>query len=123
MPPDAWGGVVDLVTVPGGLGFTEVAFFHRPSATLVLTDLVQNFEPLRLPPLLRPLARLAGNTAPEGRAPAHLRAIINLNRPAASQAAARLVALRPARVIFAHGRPFEHGAADALQRSLAWLTP
>ena len=109
--------------VPGALGFTEVAVFHRPSRTLVLADLVQNFEPRRLPALLRPLARLAGNSAPNGRAPTHVRAIVRAGGRAAQQAAARLVALRPDHVVFAHGLPFEGDAAGALARSLAWLLP
>ena len=38
--PAAWGNAIDLCVVPGGFGFHEVAMFHRPSRTLVLTDLV-----------------------------------------------------------------------------------
>ena len=121
--PASWGGMLDLIEVPGALGFAEFALFHRPSRTLMLADLVQNFEPKRLPALLRPLARLAGNTAPNGRAPAHLRAIVRAGGKAAQQAAERLVALRPERVVFAHGRMFDDGAAGALQTSLSWLLP
>lgn len=49
-PPAAWAGEIEQVVVPGGFGFAEVAFFHRPSRTLVLTDLVLNLEPAKLPP-------------------------------------------------------------------------
>ncbi len=121
--PPQWADVLDLVPVPGALGFVEIAVFHRPSRTLVLTDLVQNFEPTRLPALLRPLARLAGNTAPNGRAPAYLRAIIRAGGRPAQDAAAHLVQLHPERVVFSHGRMFETNAADALARSLEWLLP
>ncbi len=120
--PPEWGGAIELVTVPGGLGFREVALFHVPSRTLVLADLVQNLERQRLPALLRPLARLAGNTAPDGRAPAHLRALVRLNG-GAQKAAERLLALRPDRVLFAHGLPFEGDATAELRRSLRWLVP
>ena len=121
-PPPEWGGVIALVTVPGGLGFKEVALFHVPSRTLVLADLVQNLEERRLPALLRPLARLAGNLAPNGRAPAHLRLLVRLNG-GARRAAEQLVALRPERVLFAHGLPFEGDATAELRRSLGWLLP
>ncbi len=40
--PAEWGGAVGVTTVPGGLGFHEVALFHRPTRTLVLTDLILN---------------------------------------------------------------------------------
>ena len=122
--PAEWASMLELIPVPGGLGFTEVALFHRPSRTLVLADLVQNFELARLPAPLRPLARLLGNAAPSGRAPAHLRALVSAGGKQAQQAASRLVALHPERVVFAHGHLFEGGdAAGALVRSLSWLLP
>ena len=121
--PAGWAGVLDLVPVPGALGFTEIAVFHRPSRTLVLTDLVLNLEPRRLPAILRPLVRLLGSMAPQGRAPAHVRAIMRAGGEAAQHAAAQLVQLRPQRVVFAHGRMFDGDATAALQRSLSWLLP
>ncbi|WP_426958704.1 DUF4336 domain-containing protein [Muricoccus radiodurans] len=120
--PAEWGPEMEMVTVPGGLGFHECALFHRPSRTLVLTDLVLNLEPTKLPGLLRPMARLLGITAPDGRAPPYLRAVVKMRRAEAAEAASRLIALRPDRVIFAHGRPFEGDATGALRRSLRWLT-
>jgi hypothetical protein len=119
--PAEWGGVIELADVPGGLGFNEVALFHRPTRTLVLTDLVLNLEPGKLPALLRPLARLFGITAPDGVPPPYLRAVVKLQRQQAAQCAARLVALQPERVIFAHGRWFEQDGTAALRRSLRWL--
>ncbi|WP_211259336.1 DUF4336 domain-containing protein [Belnapia moabensis] len=120
-PPAAWGGAITLVTVPGGMGFQEVALFHEPSRTLVLTDLVLNLEAPRLPALLRPVARLFGSLAPDGMPPPYLRAVIRWRRQAASRAAERLLALEPDRVIFAHGRWFEQYGTTALRRSLRWL--
>ena len=121
--PPEWSGEIGQVVVPGRLGFREVAFHHRASRTLVLTDLVLNLEPERLPALMRPLARLIGVTAPDGRAPAYLRAVVKLAGRPAAEAARRLVAFRPDRVIFAHGRFFEHDGTARLARSLAWLLP
>jgi hypothetical protein len=119
-PPD-WGDTVDLVMVPGGMGFREAALFHRPTRTLVLTDLVLNLEPPKVPAVMRPIVRLFGSTAPGGMAPPYLRAIVKLRRPAATQAAVRLLKLRPDRVIFAHGHWFESDGTAALRRSLRWL--
>ena len=58
-----WAADIRQVVVPGGLSFREVAFFHGTSRTLILTDLVLNLEPGKLPPLMRPLLRIAGATA------------------------------------------------------------
>jgi hypothetical protein len=121
-PPEIWAGEIDQIVVPGIGGFNEVAFFHRATRTMILADLVQNFETGKLPPALGALVRIAGNAAPNGRAPAWLRAIVRMKGEPARRAARRLVALRPERVIFAHGRWFEKEGANRLERSLAWLT-
>ena len=120
--PEAWAGEIEQVVVPGGGGFTEVAMFHRPSSTLLMTDLMQNFEPGKLPWMLRPIARLLGNVAPLSRAPAHLRAVVLWQRRRAREAARRIVAWAPERILVTHGRPIERDAAARLRRSLAWLT-
>lgn len=119
--PRAWGGGIELVAVPGGMGFNESALFHQPSRTLVLTDLVLNLEAPKVPALLRPVARLFGIVAPDGMPPPYLRGVFNLRRQEAQQAASRLLALRPERVVFAHGRWFERDGTAALRRSLRWL--
>lgn len=120
-PPPDWAGEIEQMIVPGGIGFREVAFFHKPTRSLLLTDLVVNVEPGRLPPLMRLGARLVGATAPDGRAPVYLRLLVRMKRAEAARAAARLVAWEPERVIFAHGRWFDRDGAAALRRSLAWL--
>lgn len=119
--PAAWGHSIDLVVVPGGLGFHEVGVFHRPSGTLVLTDLVLNLEPSKVPALARPLMRLFGSLAPDGMPPPYLRVIVRMRRGAAAAAARRLLDFAPNRVIFAHGRWFDSDATSHLRRSLRWL--
>ena len=121
VPPAEWGGAIALATVPGGLGFQEVALFHRPTRTLVLTDLVLNLEAGKLPVVLRPLAQLFGITAPDGVPPPYLRGVIKLQRREAARSATRLLDMQPERVIFAHGRWFERDGTAALRRSLRWL--
>ncbi|MCQ8241279.1 DUF4336 domain-containing protein [Rhizosaccharibacter radicis] len=121
-PPD-WGEEIALRLVPGGGGFREAALFHRPSRTLVLTDLVMNLQARKLPALIRPLARLGGMVSPDGMPPPYLRALVRLKRRAAAEAADRLLALEPARVIFAHGDWFREKGGERLRRSWRWLLP
>jgi hypothetical protein len=119
--PPEWAGDMEQTIFPGGAGFREVDFFHKASRTLVLTDLVVNLEPDKLPLVMRTFARLTGVTAPDGKAPLYLRWIIRRRPEAARKAAARLLAWAPERVIFAHGRWFDRDGAAALRRSLSWL--
>lgn len=118
----AFGDEIEMIAVEGAGGFCEIAFFHKPSSTLILTDLVQNLEPRKLPLWFRPLARAAGITSPDGRAPIYLRAIVKAKGGASRAAADRLVALEPERVIFAHGLWFRTEGAQRLATSLRWLT-
>jgi Domain of unknown function (DUF4336) len=118
--PAPWAGEIDQVLVRAPV-FKEVDFFHRASRTLLLTDLILNVEPGRLSPFFRLMARALGILAPDGKAPAYVRALLKLNRGETARAGARLVAFDPERVIFAHGSWFERDGAQQLRRSLSWL--
>ena len=119
--PPEWADEIEQAVVPGGGGFREVAFFHKPSRTLLLTDLVLNIEPSKMPALMRPVLRAIGVAAPNGRAPVYLRMVIRLRRRDAALAASRILAWHPERVVFTHGRWFAEDATAALRRSLSWL--
>lgn len=120
-PPREWGDAFRLVRVPGLGGFREICFFHLPSRSLILTDIVQNLERSKLPAPFSAFAALAGATAPHGRAPIYLRAVVKGKGASARNAARHLVDLAPERVIFAHGRWFDRDGTAQLKRSLDWL--
>jgi hypothetical protein len=120
--PAEWAAELDQLVVRGQ-GFSEVDFLHRPTRTLVMTDLVQNLETEALPLLTRIMARLNGAAAPHGRAPLYLRWAVKSKGREAAEAAARLVAWEPERVIFSHGRWFDRDGTEQLRRSLDWLLP
>lgn len=116
--PHRWEGAIEQVLVSGGLGFKEVAFFHRPSRTLILTDLIQSLEPDRLPLATRLFARATGVAAPKAQPPAYLRVALRLGGGPARAAIERMIALAPERVIFAHGLWFERDGAQRLRQAL-----
>ncbi len=119
--PHDWGDAIDLVTVPGALGFREVAFLHRPTRTLVLADLMMDLDPAQVPAPFRPLVLAFGMTAPDRMPPPHLRLVIRGGGEDARHAAARLLAMSPERILLAHGRTVPTDGAAALRRSLRWL--
>ncbi len=120
-PPEPWAGEIEQVVVPGAFGFREVAFFHKATRTLLLTDLIVNLEADKTPPLTRAFAQLTGTLSPNGRAPAYLRLLLRMAGEPAKAAARRLLACAPERVIFAHGRWFERDGTRELRRALSWL--
>lgn len=120
--PAAWAGELDAVLISAP-PFAEVDLFHRASRTLILTDLVQNLDPDRLPPWPRLIADRLGVTKPDGRAPIYLRLLLRLWGNQVAQAAERLVSFAPDRVIFSHGDWFAQNGTARLRRSLRWLLP
>lgn len=120
MLPEVWSNELEAIAVSAP-PFFELALYHIASETLILTDLVQNIDARHLPPLSRLAATIMGVTAPSGRAPVYLRALLWAWQGRTRPAAERLVALAPQRVIFSHGIWFEEDATARLRQSLGWL--
>jgi hypothetical protein len=120
--PGAWADAIEQIVVPGGFGFSEVAFLHRRSRTLLLADLIENFEPQKLGLLGCMAMRVAGALAPDGKAPAYLRFVVKRKRREAAEAARLILTWEPERVIFAHGKWFGADGTARLLQSFRWLT-
>src|SRR5262249_50933299 len=101
-----WDDAIATLRIAGDY-MTEVALFHRASRTLVLTDLIENFEPRRLGFVMRVLTRLAGAQDPDGAMPRDMRATFARHRRELRAAVETMIAWDPQRVILAHGRWYE----------------
>jgi hypothetical protein len=93
---------------------------------LVLTDLIENFEPEKLPSWMRPLVWAAGIRAPNGSMPRDMRLTFRFNRKEdglarLERAVEQMIAWKPERVVLAHGRWFENDGTRELTRAFAWL--
>jgi hypothetical protein len=115
-----WDGEIDTLAVEGGY-MTEVVFFHRASRTLVLTDLIENFEPRRMGPAMRVLTRLGGVLAPDGQMPRDMRLTFRRHREGLKRAVETMIGWDPERVIIAHGNWFRENGAAELKRAFRWL--
>lgn len=122
-PPAGWGDEIAQVLVPGSM-LTEAVFFHYASETLILTDLIENFEADRVrSPLLRLLARLGGVVHPHGGTPRDLRLGFLANRAEVGTAVSRILDWQPQRIVLAHGKLIDADAPAALQAGLGWALP
>jgi Domain of unknown function (DUF4336) len=118
--PVAWEGVFDQCVTRGSV-LTEVDFFHRPSRTLILTDIIENFEPDRVRnAALRWLIRLAGAADPDGMAPLDMRLSFVGHRQEVRRSAQRMLAWEPERIILSHGRCYEANGVAELRRAFRW---
>ncbi len=119
--PDAWEDAFDQCLVPGSL-LTEVDFLHRASKTLIITDLIENFEPQRVRNvLLRWLIRMAGAADPDGKAPIDMQMSFRGHRHEVRKAAERMIARAPERIILSHGRCYEANGTAELRRAFRWI--
>ena len=114
----AWDRDIDTLPVRGNY-MTEVVFFHRPSRTLVLTDLIENFETRKLGLVGRWLTWLGSAQDPDGQMPRDMR--MTYPREVLSEAVGTMIGWEPERVIVAHGRWYEKSGTDELKRAFRWL--
>ncbi len=114
-----WDGEIATLPIEGSY-MTEVEFFHHESRTLVLTDLIENFEPHKLGWFMRLLTWLGGVRDPDGQMPRDMRATFRDKRKLRA-AVDRMIAWAPERVIIAHGRWYDENGTAELRRAFRWL--
>jgi hypothetical protein len=113
----------ELATLPiVGSYLTEVEFFHYSSRTLILTDLIENFELRKLDSFaMRMLTRLGGVQDPDGQMPRDLRLTFVKRRNELRAAIEKMIQWNPERIILAHGRWYEKDGVKELRRAFRWL--
>jgi hypothetical protein len=121
LPEKAWSEDLDQLVFRGGRFMEEVIFCHRKTRTLVVADLIQNFEPEKVGGFYGWVVRLSGAAAPDGKTPIDLRLSFLGHKKEARSAFERMVAWEPEKVIMAHGRPYERDGTAELRRALRWL--
>lgn len=115
-----WPEEIGLLVVEGGV-LTEAVFFHRSSKTLILTDLIENFELKRIHGwFFRQLVRLLGAADPDGKAPIDLQLTFFRSGQALRKAVRQMIVWAPERIIIAHGRWYEKDGVKELRRAFRW---
>lgn len=112
-----WAGSIDSHVVALGT-FAEVLFLHRASGTLIVTDIMQNFEAYRIiNPLVRTVMRLGGATGPNGRPSIEMRLAALRHRNALREGARQMLAWEPSGIILSHGACYRTDAAAEIKRA------
>lgn len=117
-----WQGQIEQTLFSGSPWMEEVVFFHQDSKTLILTDLIENFDPKVFTPWQRFVAKLTGILAPDGKTPVDWRLSFMFGKHHGRQALATMLAWQPDNIIIAHGECIFGGGAEFLRRSFAWLS-
>lgn len=121
VPEPDWGGQIDQVVVGGSLVMDEVLFFHRPSSTCIVGDLIQRHEPEAFSVWQRYVMWVDGLLGAQGSTPREWRATF-VRRGPARAALQRVLAWNAERLVIAHGTCALSNGHDVLRRALAWIT-
>jgi hypothetical protein len=116
--PAVWAGQIDQALIHGYPILNEVAFFHRASRTLLVSDLAFNIRS-DSSFATRMAFRLVGGYGRLG--PSALERWLVRDHVAARRSLERVLAWDFDRVIVAHGHVEESGGHEALRRGYAWL--
>lgn len=123
-PPEVWQPEIDQAWFWGSFAMDEVVFFHRPSQTVILADLIEAFSDDFLKEhwswWQRPLAALDGITVHNPGAPREWRLSFTDRMPARA-ARDKVLGWPVERVIMAHGEWQRANGHAFLKRAFAWL--
>ena len=117
-PEPGWAQVLDQVVVEGFPFANEVAFFHRPSATLIVADLAFNVGESS-PALTRLFFRVGGSYG--SLTPTLIERLGIRDRAAYRRCLERILEWPFERVVVSHGDVCEKGGRDELVRGYSWL--
>lgn len=118
--PSEWAEDLDQVIVRGSLITSEVVFFHRPSRTVVFTDLIQHFPPGWFSGWRGLVARLDRMTGALPEVPQKFRNTF-VNRPAARRAIRRIMDWPCDKVVMAHAPSVTSDGRAFIARAFRWL--
>lgn len=120
LAPAPWAPDIEQVTFGGSFAMEEVVFFHRPSRTAILGDLIQRFAESSASGWRGVLMRLDGLVGARGSTPREWR-LSFLSHRQARAARQTVLEWHPQRLLVAHGQCAETDAAALIADALRWI--
>jgi len=121
MPEKEWTDEIKQTIFQGSPAMEEVVFFHIRSKTLILTDLIENFNPAVFNWWQKPIAWLAGILSPNGKTPIDWRISFLFGKAKARIALVTMLGWRPNNIILSHGECVIENGLEFLNKSFRWL--
>tara|TARA_Y100000782_G_scaffold115266_1_gene156480 strand:- start:3825 stop:4589 length:765 start_codon:yes stop_codon:yes gene_type:complete len=120
-PEPEWANEISQVLVRGSY-LNEAVFFHDASKTLILTDLIENFEADKIKnPIWRFMVRLLGTMDPHGSMPRDMRLTFAGYKDGVRKAIETMIDWAPDYVVLAHGRCYDKNCVAELRRAFSWV--
>ena len=119
-PADEWATEIDQVIFRGSFAMEEVAFFHRPSKTAIICDLIQRFPESMMSGWKGMLMRMNNLVGKHGSTPREWRASFLRHEPARA-ARDKVLGWNAERLLIAHGECAQTGASTIIADALKWI--
>lgn len=119
-PASAWAGEIDQVIMAGNAITQEVVFFHRESASVIFTDLLQNMPKGWYKGWRALIAHLDLMTGDTPRVPRKFRVAFK-DKALARQALDKIVQWPADKVLMAHGTPISGDGQAFIVHAFDWL--
>lgn len=119
--PSAYSNDLDQVLFSGNPAFREAVFFHRASASIIFTDLMQNLDTKNAGLFARLYAKFDGVASPDGGVP-RLYKWLSTNKRVDREALEKMREWKPKNILFCHGSPIAMDALKLIEREFSYLT-
>ncbi|MGC9526828.1 MAG: DUF4336 domain-containing protein [Limnospira sp.] len=119
-PPASWAADIDQVVFRGSFAMEEVVFFHRVSRTAIVGDLIQRHLESKMSGWKGALMRFDGLVGDRGSTPREWQATF-FQRSSTRAARKAVLEWNAERLLIAHGKCAQTGAAEILSTALSWI--
>ena len=116
-----WSGEIDRCVIDGHAVLDEVAFLHRPSRTLIVTDFIQKHDAAGETWIWRGVKRMAGILGRDGGVPLDIRFSVR-DKATMRRSIDTILGWDFDHLIIAHGHCLHGGAKEDVSRAVNWLT-
>jgi len=121
MPEKEWVDEIEQTVFQGSPAMEEVVFFHIRSKTLILTDLIENFNPADFNWWQKPAAWFASILSPNGKTPLDWRISFLFGKAKARVALDIMLDWKPKNIIISHGECILENGFEFLNKSFKWV--
>jgi len=121
LPESEWSKDIDQTIFKGSFAMEEVVFFHRSSKTLILADLIENFNLSSFNWWQRIVAGFIGILSPDGKAPMDWRLTYLFGKKDARKSLSIITAWAPENIVISHGECIMGDGVEFIKKSFSWV--
>ena len=118
-PEAPWSGEIDHCVIDGHAVLDEVAFLHKLSKTLIITDFIQKHEAAGESWFWRGVKHMAGVLGKDGTVPLDIKLSVR-DKAAMRRSIEKILGWDFDNLIIAHGHCLQGGATEEVRRAFDW---